>query len=230
MMTLSARIAKLRKENKMHNLIYILLGLVCLVALVSVIWRLLSQQFTIPCPTWLGWLVELDNPLSREHKAAIIVKNLELKPGMTVLDVGCGPGRVTIPVAQALGEHGTVVAMDMQKGMLQKVKAKAEAQQLKNITYLEAAIGAGFLTPDTFDRVLLVAVLGEIVDQQVALKEIFDALKPGGILSVTETVFDPHYQRRSNVLIAAQTVGFREAALFDDLFAFTMHLRKPAKL
>jgi len=41
---------------------------------------------------------------------------------------------------------------------------------------------------------VLVTVLGEVPDREAALREIFDALKPGGILSVTEIIFDPHFQ------------------------------------
>ena len=53
---------------------------------------------------------------------------------------------------------------------------------------------------NNFDRALLVTVLGEIPDRDAALRAIFDALKPGGILSITEILRDPHYQRRTTVL------------------------------
>ena len=54
-------------------------------------WRLCSHRYRLPCPTWLGWLVELDNPFSKIYRAETIVKHLDLTPGMVVLDVGCGP-------------------------------------------------------------------------------------------------------------------------------------------
>ena len=59
-------------------------------------WRLYSNWKELPCPAWLGWLIELDNPLAPVHKAEAIVRDLELVEGMKVLDVGCGPGRVLI--------------------------------------------------------------------------------------------------------------------------------------
>ena len=71
-------------------------------------------------------------------------------------------------------------------------------------------------------------VLGEIPDRESALKEIHSALKPGGILSVTEVIFDPHFQRRESVLRLAQAAGFRERNFFGRSLAYTLHLEKPA--
>ncbi len=78
-----------------------------------------------------------------------------------------------------------------------------------------------------FDRAVLVTVLGEISDQQAALQEIFAALRPGGILSVTEVVFDPHFQGRTKVTRLAEAVGFQEKAFHGNRISFTLHLEKP---
>jgi hypothetical protein len=50
----------------------------------------------------------------------------------------------------------------------------------------------------------------------------------GVILSVTETVFDPHYQRRNTVLRLASTVGLRQKAFSGNWLAFTLNLEKPS--
>ena len=70
-------------------------------------------------------------------------------------------------------------------------------------------------------------MLGEIPDQNAALREVFDALKPGGVLSVTETIFDPHYQSRNVVEQLAGAVGFRKHQFFGNKLAFTLNLEKP---
>ena len=67
----------------------------------------------------------------------------------------------------------------------------------------------------------------EISDREAALREIFNALKSGGILSVTEIIFDPHFQRRDVVLRLAVAVGFREKQLFGNRMVYTLSLEKP---
>jgi ubiquinone/menaquinone biosynthesis C-methylase UbiE len=207
----------------MATVTYTLLGLAGFVALVVII----SRRCSVPCQVWLGWLVELDNPFVKTNRAAVIIERLHLQPGMAVLDVGCGPGRLAIPVAQQVGHHGQVVAMDIQAGMLDRTREKARAANLTNIQFLQAGAGEGKLGHDQFDRALLVTVLGEIPNREAALKEIFDALKPGGILSVTEIIFDPHFQTRNTVRRLAGAAGFREQAFHGNRVAFTVNFEKP---
>jgi FkbM family methyltransferase len=208
-------------------LVNFVLGFVGLFLLVAVVWRFASRRHSLPCPVWLHWLVELDNPFTKTNRAAVIVQHLDLQPGMTVLDVGCGPGRLSIPLAKQVGQQGSVLAMDIQAGMLHRAQEKAQAANLKNVRFLCAGVGEGKLEGNRFDRALLVTVLGEIPDRDVALKEIFDALRPGGLLSVTEIIFDPHFQSRGTVLRLAAAVGFREKMFFGNRVAFTLNLEKP---
>ncbi len=205
---------------------YAILAIVA-VLLVFGSWRLASRRHSLPCPVWLRWMVELDNPFTSTNRAAVIVAQLDLQPGMTVLDAGCGPGRVTIPLARQTGPTGCVVAMDIQPGMLARAREKAQAAGLSNIHFLHAGAGDGKLGTDRFDRALLVTVLGEIPNREAALKEIFLALKLNGILSVTEVIFDPHFQRRQTVVSLATAAGFQLTATFGHPFAYTLHLVKP---
>ena len=146
---------------------------------------------------------------------------------MSVLDVGCGPGRLTIPIANQIGPEGEVVAIDIQEGMLLRTKEKAKSSNLLNIRFLHAGVGDGKLGHGQFDRAVLVTVLGEIPDREAAMKELFYALKPGGILSVTEIIFDPHYQRLGTIRSLAASTGFKEKNYFGNVFAFTINLEKP---
>ncbi len=211
----------------METSAYILIGLVGLILLIAITWRFVSRRHSLPCPMWLRWLVELDNPFTRTNRAAVITEHLELQTGMTVLDAGCGPGRLAIPIARRVGKEGEVIAVDIQPGMLKRAQEKARKANITNIQFVEAGIGQGKLGRNRFDRALLVTVLGEIPNREAALKEIHDALKPGGILSVTEIIFDPHFQSRKTVAKIAESVGFKENKCFGNRIAFTLNLEKP---
>jgi ubiquinone/menaquinone biosynthesis C-methylase UbiE len=206
--------------------ISILLSLFGLFLVVFVMWRFASRRRSLPCPAWLSWLVEVDNPFAKTSRAAVIVENLDLEPGMMVLDVGCGPGRVAVPIAKRV-PNGQVVAVDIQPGMLKKAQEKARREAVTNIRFVQAGAGEGKLERNYFDRALLVTVLGEIPDRTAALREISTALKPGGTLSVTEMIFDPHYQSRKVVEQLAHAVGFRAKRFFGNGIAFTLNLEKP---
>lgn len=211
----------------MTTVVYIGFGIIGLGLLIAFGWRFASRRQSLPCPVWLGWLVELDNPFAKTNRADVIVQHLNLQAGMKVLDVGCGPGRLTIPIADKIGPQGEVVAIDIQPGMLRRAQEKAQAAHLNNIQFLQIGVGTGQLERNRYDRALLVTVLGEIPDQKTVLKEIFEALKPGGLLSVTELIFDPHFQRLSAVRELATAVGFNEQGCFGNRFSFTLNLAKP---
>ena len=207
-------------------LLYVVIVFAVLVA-IALVWRLYSHRQSLPCPAWLGWMVEMDNPVLRSNRSSVIISHLELLPGMKVLDLGCGPGRLSIPLAKQLGSDGEVVAADVQPEMLQRVIAKAETAGIGNIRYLEIRAESGDLGSNEYDRALLVTVLGEIPDKAYVLTSIFEALKPGGILSITEAVADPHFLSRKTVRQLATDAGFMECGFWGHRFAYNIHFRRP---
>ena len=157
-----------------------------------------------------------------------ILDSLDLVPGMRVLDVGCGPGRVTVPAARRVGPGGEeVVALDVQPSMLRELKERADASGIGNIRLVLSGIGQGALERNAFDRALLVTVLGEVPDREAALREMYAALKTGGVLSVSEVILDPHYQSRRTVRRLAEAVGFRPCRHYGNWLAFTTQFVKP---
>jgi len=205
----------------------IFITITCLVIAVAIVWRFASRRRELPCPAWLHWLVELDNPFTQTNRSAFIVEHLGLAPGMAVLDAGCGPGRLTVPVAKHVGAAGAVVALDLQSGMLERARQKVAAAGLNNVRFVHAGLGEGRLPRGCFDRALLITVLGEITQPKAALAEIFAALKPGGILSVTEVIFDPHFQGCSTVSALASEAGFVIGKRWGHRLAYVQHLEKP---
>ncbi len=202
---------------------WLALAVLLVVAGVMLSWRVISRLRALPCPPWLMWLLE--NPYANRRTLTPVLEHLALRPGMRVLDVGCGFGRLSIPIARRVLPGGEVVGVDIQEGMLRMARTRAEASGLTNLTFRRAAAGEGLIEqPGQFDRALMVTVLGEIPHQAAALREVRKGLKPGGFLSITELLPDPHYQTVGKVRRLALAAGFRELAYDGNAFGYTLNL------
>jgi SAM-dependent methyltransferase len=104
---------------------------------------------------------------------------------------------------------------------------RVEREGVSNIRPLHAGAGEGKLDWNVFDRAIMVTVLGEIPDKLAALVEVYEALKPGGLLSITEVFPDPDYQSLATVRRLAHQAGFVEAARFGTALVFTINFKKP---
>jgi ubiquinone/menaquinone biosynthesis C-methylase UbiE len=190
-------------------------------------WRALTRRVAFPCPPQFTWLLE-NRAMERVAGSKLLLDRAGIEPGMDVLDAGCGPGRLTLPLAERVGELGSVVALDLQEGMLSRLRARLEEKSVAHVRTLQGALGSGVLPAGAFDRALLVTVLGEIPDRVAALREILGSLKPGAILSVTEVLPDPHYQPRKTVRKLAEQAGFMVSETHGNWRAFTINLARPA--
>ena len=185
-----------------------------------------QRQRPIPTPPPLTFLFE--NPLVEAFAGPeLLAERLGLAPGMRVLDAGCGPGRLTISLARAVGPGGEVVALDGQPKMLEKLERRLEAENITNVLTLEAGLGEGALDTEAFDRVILAFVLGEVRDRGAAARELYAALKPGGILSVTEGFGDPDYRRPASVRREVESAGFELVEHFGGFPVYTLNFRRP---
>jgi len=182
----------------------------------------IKRKKSMPCPWWLSFILE--NPyMEWVAGSSLLIKRAVLKTGMSVLDVGCGPGRLTIPFARYVGSTGKVVALDIQENMLQKLEKRIKDNSLTNIETVLGGAGEGKLQDEnSIDCAFLVTALGEISDKEKALKEIYNVLKPWGILSITEVFPDPDYQRSKTVLRLANKAKFALVRKYGNIMSFTM--------
>jgi ubiquinone/menaquinone biosynthesis C-methylase UbiE len=131
----------------------------------------------------------LDNPIRRLiHNPQKILGGC-IKPGQTVLDLGCGPGTFSIAMAKMVGESGKVIAVDIQEEMLQIVRTKAARQGLESriVTHKSGLDRIGL--SEKVDFALAFYMVHEVPNAEAFLKEISSVLKPKGKLLVVEPKF-----------------------------------------
>lgn len=123
-------------------------------------------------------------PVMYVREAAI--KQLDLEPGMRVLDLACGTGLNLPYLARAVGPSGQVVGVDYTRAMLEKAKARCERQGLGNVRLIEADAATVNLEGEVFDRVICTHALSIIPRSREALRKAVGALKPGGRMVVCD--------------------------------------------
>ncbi|HWQ63949.1 MAG TPA: class I SAM-dependent methyltransferase, partial [Methanospirillum sp.] len=207
--------------------IFLLILLIFILLLSCLAWRFASRRTALPCPVCMRWLLDPSSGKGVSARTRRTITNLALKPGMQVLDAGCGPGRLSVPLADAVGPDGTVTAMDLQDGMLAIVRERGEKNKITNISFIQGGIGEVEIPSEQYDRAVLITVLGEIPNRETAMRGLFKALKSGGILLVEETIRDPHFQTRSTVTQLAESAGFRVKEFSGNRLSYTMLLEKP---
>lgn len=201
-----------------------MLGIIALFVAFSLGWRWASRIWSLPCPSITA--ARFENPLLRGLTRTTLDR-LELRPGQRILEIGPGPGRLLIPAAQRIVPGGEAVGIDIQPGMIERLKAKAEKAGVTNVTAILGDAAQPHVSESSFDLVFLCTALGEIPDRAVALGQCNRALKPGGVLSITEIFGDPHYQSRSVVQRLAEEAGFQLKSIQGGWWTFTANFVKP---
>jgi ubiquinone/menaquinone biosynthesis C-methylase UbiE len=170
----------------------------------------------------LRFFVEAPHPgITRER----LLEILDPGPGERVLEIGPGTGYYTFDLAAAVGQ---VDVFDIQQEMLDHVMREANRRGVTNVA---PALGDAQSLPygdDLFDAAVLVTVLGEIPDQEQALRELARVLKPGGRLVVGETLGDPHVVTSSKLRERTGRAGFGFARRVGSPLAFFERFEVPA--
>ncbi|MBI9084143.1 MAG: class I SAM-dependent methyltransferase [Desulfobacterales bacterium] len=131
----------------------------------------------------------LDNALRRiVHDPEKILGDL-VGAGQTAVDVGCGPGFFSIPLAQRVGVTGAVIAADLQPEMLEKVRQRADQAGLNGQLRLHRCQPDRIGLETQADFALAFYMVHEVPDAAAFLKEIQSLLKPGGHFLLVEPKF-----------------------------------------
>jgi ubiquinone/menaquinone biosynthesis C-methylase UbiE len=124
---------------------------------------------------WKGaeWLMR--RVREEEESPTLMRQELQVKPGMTICDMGCGNGFHTLPLAKEVGEAGKIYAVDVQPEMIEMLKQNLDVKGVKNV-----------VPADTCDLILLVDVYHEFSHPVEMLAAMRKALKPDGQLVLVE--------------------------------------------
>jgi ubiquinone/menaquinone biosynthesis C-methylase UbiE len=131
----------------------------------------------------------LDNRIRRWLQNPQKILGAYIEEGMTVLDVGCGPGFFSIDMAQMVGESGRVIAADLQEGMLEKLRDKIKGTELEGRIRLHKCEEDKTGVCENVDFVLLFYVVHEVPNKEDFFNEIVNILKPNGQIFIIEPPF-----------------------------------------
>src|SRR5687767_6677191 len=110
-----------------------LLVITVIVTAICISWRWASRVRSLPCPSLVGWALE--SPFyGRITGTATTLERIGFKPGQRVLEIGPGPGRLLIPAAHRVMPGGGVVGIDIQPGMIERLKERAKKLNVSNLT------------------------------------------------------------------------------------------------
>lgn len=110
-----------------------------------------------------------------------LLAGLGLPQGADVLDWGAGTGALLLIIAELIGPHGSIVALDSSAPMLQRAMARNVVQDVRFVVADAAATG---LAGASFDAVLCMRAFPHFPDKAAALREAARLLRPGGLLAI----------------------------------------------
>jgi len=166
----------------------------------------MTERQDLVCPVALAGA--LDSRIRRWLQSPRLLLGPYVREGMTALDFGCGPGFFTLELARLVGSSGRVIAVDLQPGMLERVRVRTQGTALEpRITLHQCQPNRiGLSTP--VDFALAFYVLHELPDPAAFLTELRQLLTTRGQLFIVEPPFHVSKAAFEATLQVAQHAGF----------------------
>lgn len=121
------------------------------------------------------------------NEAQVVMDLADIRPGMTVADIGAGEGYYTVRLAERVGADGRVLAQDISREALNRLGRRVERERLENISIKFGDADNPQLPPDSFDRIFMVHMYHEVTEPYAFLWNMWPALGAGGQIVVVES-------------------------------------------
>lgn len=121
------------------------------------------------------------------NEAQTVMDLADIRPGMTVADIGAGEGYYTIRLAERVGADGRVLAQDISREALERLGRRVEKERLENISIKLGEADDPQLPADSFDRIFLVHMYHEVTEPYAFLWRLWPALNTEGQIIVVES-------------------------------------------
>lgn len=168
----------------------------------------------------------LDNKFRRWFQNPQTILKSYVSKGMTVLDLGCGPGFFSVDMARMVGESGRVIASDLQEGMLRKIRNKIRGTEIEERIILHRCEEDKIGITEQVDFVLAFYMVHEIPHQDMFFKEIASVLKTNGLILIVEPRFHVSKKAFKQTIEKAQDAGLIPCEGPKVIFSKTVILKK----
>jgi len=169
-----------------------------------------TKNHTQICPAWGAG--GFDNSLRRLVQNPQKILKPYIREGMTVLDVGCGPGFFSVEIAKMLNGSGKVISADIQQKMLDKISKKIAGTPLGQRIELHKSdfdsLARGLIPLSSVDFVLAFLMIHEVRNQRRFLDELTSLLKPDGLFLVVEPKLHVSKKAYNAMVSTLKDIGF----------------------
>ena len=168
----------------------------------------------------------LDNKFRKIFQNPYKILNSYIEKGMTVLDVGCGPGFFSIEMAKMVGNSGCVIASDLQNEMLQILQNKIKGSNIENRILLHKCEENRIGISKKVNFILLFYMVHEVKNKRIFFEELLTILHKNGKVLIVEPPFHVSKSEFEKMIQLTIDIGFLKIGTPKMLFHKTVVLKK----
>jgi ubiquinone/menaquinone biosynthesis C-methylase UbiE len=182
-------------------------------------------KVTRPRPSRLAWF--LTNPFRKIiQPPRRLINAARVRSGHHVLDIGCGPGYFTIPLAEKVGRSGSVTVNDVHDKMIRKLRRNVALSDQANVFFQSGELHELELKNE-FDVVIMFWVIHEMTEPDANIREVMRLLTPGGRCFIAEPKIEVSQTDWRKLMDLAKSTGLELDSAWDSFTSRYARFIKP---